>query len=255
MRDTCPNALHVDNAAHALRAYEQDVFRNEMSALDGDASYTKALISGLLCDMEHLATAQGIDFAEAVATGHELYADEIAVHVHHQLGPQARGTALRQQGPRRTAPHRPRVGPSTARGPDPHIHTQENAMTSNTEPEHEDVRGTWFAEILNETLNDLAYAERVITAFADRTPDGFIAWGMAEEHATQARQALTQAPILRGTSPQVTDATPTADALHDLAANAARNLVRAAELAGDPDDQLACLQAALHVGRLRDDLR
>ncbi|MFI0351006.1 hypothetical protein [Actinomadura sp. 9N407] len=125
-----------------------------------------------------------------------------------------------------------------------------------TRSEHADVRGSWLVEILNTALDDLSHAERVITAFADQTPDGFIAWGMAEGEATQARQALLQAPSLRSPAASpVTDATATTDALYELASKTSRDLVRAAELAGDPADKMACLQAALHAGRLRDNLR
>ena len=125
-----------------------------------------------------------------------------------------------------------------------------------THDHHQDVRHTWFTEILNTTLNDLAHAERVITAYAAQQPDGFIAWGMAEGEAVQAHQALRQAPSLRTPLPtDHTEVDATADALFNLASKASQSLVRAAELAGDPDDKMACLQAALHASRLRDTLR
>ena len=125
-----------------------------------------------------------------------------------------------------------------------------------THDHHQDVRHTWFTEILNTTLNDLAHAERVITAYAAQQPDGFIAWGMAEGEAVQAHQALRQAPSLRTTLPtDHNEVDATADALFNLASKASQSLVRAAELAGDPDDKMACLQAALHASRLRDTLR
>jgi len=120
---------------------------------------------------------------------------------------------------------------------------------------HHDVRAAWLIELLTAALTDLSHAERVITAFADETPDGFIAWGMAEAEAAQARQSLLQAPSLQTTTPPVVDSSPSTDALHDLAAKTSRDLVRAAELATDSADQMACLQAALHAGRLRDHLR
>jgi hypothetical protein len=124
------------------------------------------------------------------------------------------------------------------------------------ERQHQDVRNSWFAELLNSALNDLAHAERVITAYAAQSPDGFIAWGMAEGEAVQAHQALRQAPSLRATLPaDDTGVNATADALFDLARQTSQSLVRAAELACDPDDKMACLQAALHAGRLRDALR
>lgn len=124
------------------------------------------------------------------------------------------------------------------------------------ERHHDDVRHTWFTEILTTALNDLAHAERVITSYAAQQPDGFIAWGMAEGEAVQAHQALRQAPALRATPPtDHTEANATADALFTLASKASQSLVRAAELAADPDDKMACLQAALHAGRLRDALR
>ncbi|MBT2207729.1 hypothetical protein [Actinomadura sp. NEAU-AAG7] len=124
------------------------------------------------------------------------------------------------------------------------------------EHDHEDVRRTWLTEILNSTLNDLAHTERVITAHAAQDPDGFITWGMAEGEAIQAHQALRQAPSLRATLPTDYDGVNAiADALFELASKISQNLVRAAELAGDPDDKMACLQAALHAGRLRDTLR
>ncbi|MFA1551738.1 hypothetical protein [Actinomadura chokoriensis] len=124
------------------------------------------------------------------------------------------------------------------------------------ERQHDDVRHNWFTEILGNALNDLAHAERVITSYAAQQPDGFIAWGMAEGEAVQAHQALRQAPSLRAVPPaDHTDLASTADALFDLARTISQNLVRAAELAADPDDKMACLQAALHAGRLRDTLR
>ncbi|MEU8804047.1 hypothetical protein [Spirillospora sp. NPDC048819] len=124
------------------------------------------------------------------------------------------------------------------------------------EHQHADVRHTWFTEILDNALNDLAHAERVLTSYAAQQPDGFIAWGMAEGEAVQAHQALRQAPSLRSAPPTGhTDLNSTADALFDLARKISQNLVRAAELAADPDDKMACLQAALHAGRLRDTLR
>ncbi|QKG20098.1 hypothetical protein [Actinomadura verrucosospora] len=124
------------------------------------------------------------------------------------------------------------------------------------EPEHAQVRQTWFTELLNTALNDLAHAERVITAFAAQEPDGFIAWGMAEGEATQAHRALRQAPSLQAAAPADHDTSnATADALFELAGKVCQSLVRAAELAADPDDKMACLQAALHAGRLREALR
>jgi hypothetical protein len=122
--------------------------------------------------------------------------------------------------------------------------------------EHAQVRQTWFTELLNTALNDLAHAERVITAFAAQEPDGFIAWGMAEGEATQAHRALRQAPSLQAAAPTDHDtANATADALFELASKVSKSLVRAAELASDPDDKMACLQAALHASRLREALR
>jgi hypothetical protein len=122
--------------------------------------------------------------------------------------------------------------------------------------EHAQVRQTWFTELLTTSLNDLARAERVITAFAAQEPDGFIAWGMAEGEATQAHRALRQAPSLQAAAPADYDtANATTDALFELASKVSTSLVRAAELAGDPDDKMACLQAALHAGRLREALR
>ncbi|MFA1538031.1 hypothetical protein [Actinomadura monticuli] len=124
------------------------------------------------------------------------------------------------------------------------------------EDQHQDVRHNWFTEILTTALNDLAHAERVITSYAAQQPDGFIAWGMAEGEAVQAHQALRQAPALHAAPPtDHTEANATADTLFNLATKAAQSLVRAAELAADPDDKMACLQAALHAGRLRDALR
>jgi hypothetical protein len=121
---------------------------------------------------------------------------------------------------------------------------------------HQNVRHAWFTEILTTALNDLAHAERVITAYAAQQPDGFIAWGMAEGEAVQAHQALRQAPSLHTTPPtDHTEADASADALFHLATTVSQSLVRAAELAADPDDKMACLQAALHAGRLRDTLR
>ncbi|MEV5830459.1 hypothetical protein AB0L25_33325 [Spirillospora sp. NPDC052242] len=124
------------------------------------------------------------------------------------------------------------------------------------EREHEEVRHNWFSEIMTAALNDLAHTERVLTSFAAQEPNGFIAWGLAEGEAVQAHQALKQAPSLHAAVPSdhaAEDAT--ADALFALARKVTQNLVRAAELAADPDDKAACLQAALHASRLREALR
>ena len=85
------------------------------------------------------------------------------------------------------------------------------------EREHAQVRQTWFTELLTTALNDLAHAERVITAFAAQEPDGFIAWGMAEGEATQAHRALRQAPSLQAAAPTDHETVnATADALFEL---------------------------------------
>ncbi|MEU5885192.1 hypothetical protein [Spirillospora sp. NPDC047279] len=125
------------------------------------------------------------------------------------------------------------------------------------QPESADHRQTDLVALLRTTYADLLTAERIITGFSDHAPGGFVSWGLAEGEASEAVRALRYAPSLQPPAdpPPSTDPPTTIKTLHELAASAAQALITAAELAIASDDRLACLQAALHAGRLATALR
>jgi hypothetical protein len=89
--------------------------------------------------------------------------------------------------------------------------------------------------------------------------DGFAAYATAQFEAAEARDALSRAPSL--TRPNVTPPavrTTSPDIAASVAALAmvlAQTLTAVAERSTDMADKLACLDAALHVGRLHEALR
>ncbi|MEU5881200.1 hypothetical protein [Spirillospora sp. NPDC047279] len=110
-----------------------------------------------------------------------------------------------------------------------------------------------LVSLLEAAHTDLLTAEQIIAACAE---GGFISWGLAESEASEAVRALKYAPSLPPSVDARTPAIPPDDLkiLHRLATSATQRLITAAALATDSDDRLACLQAALHAGRLSDAL-
>lgn len=173
--------------------------------------------------------------------------------------------------PPRSHPAQERIRPGP---PGPRTSTEkqpakETPMTTNQNNVNTPSQGS-LAETLEAAHDDLRQAKALITAIADRVPDGYLKWGMAEGEAADALAALEPAPSLPPSSTASTEkaadildltSTPTSSLLEridDLPTRAdqiSRSLLHSAEQADDPDDTLACLQAALHAGRLRDALR
>jgi hypothetical protein len=89
--------------------------------------------------------------------------------------------------------------------------------------------------------------------------DGFSAYVTAQFEAAEARDALSRAPSLtRPNTPPPAGRTTSPDIAASVAALAmvlAQILTAAAERSTDVADKLACLNAALHVGRLHEALR
>ncbi len=72
----------------ALKAYEQTAFPSEPSLLQHDGRYAQALLGALMCDLEHYARSQRIDFSAAVTTGHAINLEESAEA--YKIGDQVR---------------------------------------------------------------------------------------------------------------------------------------------------------------------
>ncbi|MEU5885191.1 hypothetical protein [Spirillospora sp. NPDC047279] len=81
-----PNAKRIENASHALNAYETSAFSDQPSLLPGDPVYAKALLGALICDLEHYAVHHGINFTDAYAAGRGAHADEMAEHAQYRPG-------------------------------------------------------------------------------------------------------------------------------------------------------------------------
>ncbi|MFG2091855.1 MULTISPECIES: hypothetical protein [unclassified Spirillospora] len=90
------NAHQIARATRALQAYEQSAFPGEPSLLQHDPLYTEALLTALVCDLEHYANEHDISFASAVSTGHSINAEEAADQTIYEVGDQVRLT--RQSG-------------------------------------------------------------------------------------------------------------------------------------------------------------
>ncbi|WP_253876570.1 hypothetical protein [Actinomadura rupiterrae] len=54
--------------------------------MPGDPIYVQALVSAFFCDLEHFASANDVDFAEAAVAGHDAYADEVAAARRYAMG-------------------------------------------------------------------------------------------------------------------------------------------------------------------------
>jgi hypothetical protein len=125
---------------------------------------------------------------------------------------------------------------------------------SNTGDLRIDIQGVEMSHSgLSVAYMDLARLEKLLRELADQEPDGFIKWGTAEGEASHARHALETA----ASRPELLPDSATALAEDEIAPavdQIAQKLIDAADLAADPADKFACLQAALHVGRLRDAL-
>ncbi|MEU8804875.1 hypothetical protein [Spirillospora sp. NPDC048819] len=90
------NANRITRATRALETYEQSVFPGEPSLLRHDPLYAEALLTALLCDLEHYANHHGINFSSAISTGHSINTEETADQTAYEVGDQVRLT--RQTG-------------------------------------------------------------------------------------------------------------------------------------------------------------
>ena len=107
--------------------------------------------------------------------------------------------------------------------------------------------GLELADLTTEALTELCAHDEV---------PGYLT---AQAEVAEARDALVRAPSLDWPETTLTHTPVTTD---DVAASIAamalvlsRALVTAAERSTDPADRIACLQAALHTGRLHEALR
>ncbi|GAA1574434.1 hypothetical protein GCM10009678_66430 [Actinomadura kijaniata] len=98
-----PHTQQISNAKQALTAYERaSLLDPDNTPHPQDPDYLRDVLSALLCDLEHLATVHGVDFAQAVATGHRIHADEVAAARIYEVGdqvqirliPNRRGTVI-----------------------------------------------------------------------------------------------------------------------------------------------------------------
>jgi hypothetical protein len=106
----------------------------------------------------------------------------------------------------------------------------------------------------------LELAELTTQALTEQNhTESFPAYATAQFEAAEARDALSRAPSLTRPNqpPQAGRATSTdiAASVAALAMLLAQALTAAAERSTDVADKLACLDAALHVGRLHEALR
>ena len=90
------NAEQITRATRALVTYEQSAFPGEPSLLQHDPLYAEALLTALLCDLEHYANQHGINFSNAISTGRSIHAEETADQTVYEVGDQVRLT--RQSG-------------------------------------------------------------------------------------------------------------------------------------------------------------
>ncbi|URM97363.1 hypothetical protein LUW76_25090 [Actinomadura madurae] len=79
----------IDRATHALTAYEHDAFPGTPSLLQRDHFYTEALLTALICDLEHYANHHGIHFSGVVSTGRAINAEEVSQDAPFKVGDQA----------------------------------------------------------------------------------------------------------------------------------------------------------------------
>ncbi|TDC73850.1 hypothetical protein [Actinomadura sp. 7K507] len=90
------NAKQITRATRALETYEQSAFPGEPSLLQHDPLYAEALLTALLCDLEHYANHHGINFTSAISTGHSINTEEATDQTTYEVGDQVRLT--RQSG-------------------------------------------------------------------------------------------------------------------------------------------------------------
>jgi len=113
-------------------------------------------------------------------------------------------------------------------------------------------------ETLDASFDAFEAIRRAARDCQDRVPELFAAFMMTADAAVDGREALTPAPSLPPTSgiepghagTARADASEVADALAALAAVLRDRLIGAAALAGTPDDQAACQDAAEAAGRI-----
>jgi hypothetical protein len=79
-------------------------------------------------------------------------------------------------------------------------------------------------------------------------PGSSVRWGPVDLEATNALDSLSTAPVFPESADQERE---TGAEARELAAEVAASVERAVELARDPEDKLACLDAAVHVSRLQ----
>ncbi|MCP2337932.1 hypothetical protein [Actinomadura rupiterrae] len=129
----------------------------------------------------------------------------------------------------------------------------------NTSPEAQPAAG------LRQAYIDLSRTKAILTKAIEHLPDGYIRLGLAEGEAADALAALRTARSLLPRDVASAEAEVNAvsgmsgdtvtSALGQIAASATRtstSLVAAAGCSTLPSDVLACLDAALHVERLRE---
>lgn len=114
--------------------------------------------------------------------------------------------------------------------------------------------------LLAAAYTGLELATSTTNALTDTCPDNEVpAYLTALNEAAQARDALAQAPSLvpidRALPEPPTTGQDVADQVAAMAMALAQALVAAAEHSTDQADKIACLQAALHTGRLHEALR
>ncbi|WP_433332978.1 hypothetical protein [Spirillospora sp. CA-294931] len=88
MANNNPAAQSVGHATSALVAYEQSAFPSHFSSLPDDPAYAQALLGALVCDLAHYASANGLDFAQAVDDGRQAHAAELADQTRFTFGDQ-----------------------------------------------------------------------------------------------------------------------------------------------------------------------
>lgn len=81
-----PAVQRIASVTETLRTFERHLFGDGPSAVPGEQAYVQTLMSALMCDLEHFASANGVSFEEAAVAGHETYADEIAAARRYAIG-------------------------------------------------------------------------------------------------------------------------------------------------------------------------
>ncbi|MFC4906935.1 hypothetical protein [Actinomadura gamaensis] len=81
-----PIVERIAHVTEALRAYERGALDGQPTGLPSDPISMQALVAAFLCDLEHFASANDVDFTEAAVAGHDAYADEIAAARRYAIG-------------------------------------------------------------------------------------------------------------------------------------------------------------------------